>query len=80
MASGIDKISNGLLFGAAFGVLAFYASSNIASISFFAGWMNSLATWIQAQTWATFLAGFTWLGYGLSAILGAIIGAYIDSR
>ena len=78
--AGFDKIQNGLLFGALFGVLALYASLNIASISFVSNWLNSLVTWLTTQTWSPTWLNFQYLNYVIAAVIGGIVGAYIDSR
>lgn len=88
MAKGFDDIKNGLLFGAAFGVIVYYASTFTGSfLSFFAGWMTSLADLLATQSWGSFLlatgsttAAASWVAYVLAGLFGAIVGAYIDSR
>ena len=78
--AGIDKIQNGLIFGALFGIVALaYALSAGSAISFFATWMNSIVTWLQSQSWMSWYT-FGYLNYVVVALIGAIIGAYIDSR
>lgn len=87
MAKGFDDIKNGLVLGAAFGALLYYASTLTGSfLNFFQGWMNSLANWLATQSWGSFMlatgsttVAATWVPYVLAGLAGAIIGAYIDS-
>lgn len=81
MASGYDKISNGLFLGLAVGLLVMYAATLQGSIlSFWNTWMTSLANWLMTMSWMSWATAFaSKLNYVLSALIGAIIGAYIDA-
>lgn len=81
--AGLDKIQNGLIFGALFGWLFYTYSVGLPDtnvLHYFADWIIQLKGWIIVQTWGKGLATFTYLPQTLAILLGAIVGGYIDSR
>lgn len=73
------SVWNGILIGVALAVLAFYASNNITSISFIAGWINSIATWLSAQTWMSWYT-FGYLNYVVAGLIGFLIGLWVEYK
>lgn len=92
MARGIKDMKDGLIFGAAFGALVAYVALMPESFLSWAGnGLHSMGNWLVNQSWWTMDFGKTVAGcttncvasngilYTLAALIGAMIGAYIDS-
>lgn len=81
MAGGFDKYSNGLFLGIGAGLLLMYAATFSGSfLAFWATWMTKLSTWLLSQTWMSWASSIAaYMKYILSAIVGAIIGIYVDA-
>lgn len=80
MPKGFESYKNGLIFGLLFGVLLLYASINISALGFVNSAMNSLVDWLTTQSWFPASLNVSWLNYGLAALIGAIVGIWIDTR
>lgn len=80
MAKGFDSYSNGLFLGIVVGLLVEYTAGFSGSfLSFWGTWMSSASTWLLAQTWMSWATSFaSYMDYILSALIGAIVGIYID--
>ena len=79
---GIDRIKNGLLFGALFGVLLAYAAKMPSSfLSFLGTWSNSVYNWLVGTSWGSWVSSLnSYFAYVFYAIIGAIVGGYIDYK
>lgn len=70
---------NGILIGVALAVLAFYASQSIAAISFISTFINSISTWLAAQTWMSWYT-FGYLNYVVAGTIGLLIGLWVEYK
>lgn len=74
-----NSIWNGILIGIALAVLAFYAAQSISALGFVASIINSISTWLAAQTWMSWYT-FGYLNYVVAGVIGLIIGLWVEYK
>jgi|WetSurSiteA1Bulk_404760.scaffolds.fasta_scaffold283095_2 hypothetical protein len=92
MARGIKDMKDGLIFGAAFGALvAYVALLPNTFLDWLGKGLHSMGNWLVSQDWWSMGFGKTIetcttacvatdaILYTIAALIGALIGAYIDS-
>jgi hypothetical protein len=72
---------NGIIFGAIFGMLLLLLAENVVELGFLVTFLDSISGWLMAQTWwPEWINSMKFLNYTIMALLGMILGVWIEKR